>query len=122
MKPLLACEIKSFYYLSYTKLNPIKLMKEIRRIDIMSYAKVYAVIFAIIGFLAGLFVGALGGLISEMSGSSGLGGGFGFLSIIIFPILYGGLGFVFGIIGAAIYNLIAGWVGGIKIELKDTAE
>lgn len=36
-------------------------MKEIRRVDIMSYAKIYGVIFAIIGFIAGLFIGALGG-------------------------------------------------------------
>ncbi len=94
-------------------------MKEIKRVDIMSYAKIYGVIFAIFGLIAGLFIGALGSMFSSISGSSGFGG-FGFLSIIIFPILYGGLGFVFGLIGGAIYNLIAGWVGGIKIELHDS--
>ncbi len=34
------------------------------------------------------------------------------------PIFYAALGFVFGVIGAFIYNLIAGWVGGIEIEVQ----
>ncbi len=93
-------------------------MKEIKRIDIMSYAKIYAVIFAVIGLLAGLIIAAVGSFFTELRGSSGFGN-FGALSIIIFPILYGCLGFVAGMIAAGIYNLLAGWVGGIKIELKD---
>lgn len=35
------------------------------------------------------------------------------------PVLYGMMGFVFGIIGAAIYNLIARWMGGIEVEVED---
>ena len=34
------------------------------------------------------------------------------------PIMYGLMGFVMGAIGALIYNLIAGWVGGIEMELE----
>lgn len=34
-----------------------------------------------------------------------------------FPLLYGLAGFVFAAIGCAIYNLVAGWTGGIEIEL-----
>jgi hypothetical protein len=93
-------------------------MKEIKRIDVMSYAKIYAVIFAAIGLIAGLTIAALGSFFAEMSGTSSFGN-FGALSIIVFPLLYGGIGFVAGLITAGIYNLLAGWVGGIKIELKD---
>ena len=37
---------------------------------------------------------------------------------IFIPIIYGVMGFVFGIIMAAIYNLIAGWIGGIEVEVE----
>jgi len=37
---------------------------------------------------------------------------------IFIPIIYGAMGFVFGIIMAAIYNLIAGWIGGIEVEVE----
>jgi len=36
------------------------------------------------------------------------------------PVLYGIVGFVVTAIGCAIYNLVAGWVGGVELEL-DTA-
>jgi len=38
---------------------------------------------------------------------------FGFI-----PVIYGVMGFVFGIIMAAIYNLIAGWIGGTEVEVE----
>lgn len=38
---------------------------------------------------------------------------------IVFPIFYGIFGFIFGVIGAALYNLIAKWVGGIEFEVED---
>jgi hypothetical protein len=28
------------------------------------------------------------------------------------------MGFIFGVIGAAIYNLVAGWTGGIEVEVE----
>ena len=37
---------------------------------------------------------------------------------ILAPFLYGGMGFVFGAIGAWIYNLIAKRLGGIEIQLE----
>ena len=39
-------------------------------------------------------------------------------AIVILPIFYGGLGFIVAVIASALYNLAAGWVGGIEIELK----
>jgi hypothetical protein len=34
------------------------------------------------------------------------------------PIFYGAMGFILGVIGAFIYNLIARWVGGIEVEVE----
>lgn len=93
-------------------------MKEIKRMDVLSVGKIYAITMAIIGFIGGIII-ALVGSAATFGRPGMLGAGFGVASIIIFPILYGILGFIIGIIGAAIYNLVAGWVGGIKIDLKD---
>jgi hypothetical protein len=37
---------------------------------------------------------------------------------IMLPVVYGVIGFVFGVIGAAICNLIASWIGGIEVEVE----
>ena len=37
---------------------------------------------------------------------------------IFMPVFYGIFGFIFGIISAAIYNLIARWIGGIEVEVE----
>jgi hypothetical protein len=39
---------------------------------------------------------------------------------LLLPILYGVLGFVMTAIGAAIYNLVASWIGGIEIQMDDS--
>jgi len=38
--------------------------------------------------------------------------------LIFLPIMYGVIGFIAGAIGAALYNLVAGVVGGIEIEVE----
>ena len=50
------------------------------------------------------------------------GGGaivFGLLVMIGIPIFYSIMGFIGGVIGALIYNLFAGLVGGIEIEVEN---
>ncbi len=49
-----------------------------------------------------------------MAIAAGMMIGFG----VLMPVIYGVMGFVFGVIGAAIYNLIAGWIGGIEVEVE----
>ena len=44
--------------------------------------------------------------------------GMGIAAVIVMPIIYGVLGFIGGIISAAMYNLIAGFVGGIEMEFE----
>jgi len=45
---------------------------------------------------------------------TGLGTGFA----LALPMLYGVAWFIFTVIGCAIYNLVAGWVGGVEVELE----
>ena len=44
--------------------------------------------------------------------------GMGFGLIVIGPIFYGVMGFIVGVIGAFVYNIVAGWVGGIEVEVE----
>jgi hypothetical protein len=41
-----------------------------------------------------------------------------YLIAILFPILYGLMGFAAGAIGALLYNLFAKWLGGIELQLQ----
>ena len=37
---------------------------------------------------------------------------------ILMPVIYGVMGFIGGVIGAAVYNLDARWIGGIELEVE----
>ncbi|MEO7191552.1 MAG: hypothetical protein ABI051_10905 [Vicinamibacterales bacterium] len=94
----------------------------IRRVRPMSVAKVAGAVYALIGLLIGALVSlaalAVGTTMpAESHFPAALGLLFGAGAIIALPIFYGVMGFVFTAIAAAIYNLVAGVVGGIEIEV-----
>jgi hypothetical protein len=93
----------------------------IKRIGPVSCAKIAGTLYAIIGlFFGGIFslVALAGGFASNTSGAAGVGEIVGVGAIAIFPILYGGLGFVTSLIGAWLYNVLAGMVGGIELDVQ----
>jgi hypothetical protein len=72
-------------------------------------------LFSVLGSLLGIAVGG-----SDTQGSEALVGLlFGAGSIIFLPMFSGILGSIGGLIPAWIYNLMAGFAGGLKIELED---
>ena len=86
--------------------------QQIRRFGVGQTAKVVATLYALMGLVfAPIF------LIASMFSpkETVLGPGFA----LALPIIYGALGFIFTAIGCAIYNLVAGLVGGIEVELED---
>jgi hypothetical protein len=95
----------------------------IRRVVPMSAAKIAATLYALMGLIFGAIISiialATGGAFSALGGGGGMAGMlFGTAAIVILPIIYACFGFIFVLIGAALYNLVAGWVGGIQFEVQ----
>lgn len=94
-------------------------MVVIKRFGVLQMAKVlgvlYFVLTAIFCIPGGLIVLLAGGL----QGKEGLmGGAIGGVAMFFFPVIYGVLGFIGGAILAALYNAVAGFIGGIEMELE----
>ena len=93
----------------------------IKRIGPMSVGKIAGTLYAVIGLLIGAvfsLIAMAGSAMADTSGGAGVGALLGVGAIVIFPILYGGLGFVFTMIAAVLYNVVAGWVGGVEVDLQ----
>ncbi len=97
----------------------------IKRIDPFSLGKIMGVIYGIFG----LIIGAMFSLLSMLGGLAGLaqdgGAGAGFVSlilgvgsIIVLPLFYGVVGLIGGVITGFLFNLAAGWCGGLSIEVE----
>ena len=104
----------------------------IRRFNVFSVAKIQGFLAFVIGLLIGVIYGfafmIFGAAISSLApqGDSQAMGGVGAIVIglvimIAVPILYSIIGFIGGAIGALVYNLAAGVVGGVKFELEGVA-
>lgn len=95
----------------------------VKRVAPVSFAKVAGILYAILGLCIGaLFTlpASLGAFAFSRPDSPvpGFGMLFGVGAIIILPIFYGVLTFIFALIGAALYNAVAGWVGGVEMDLQ----
>ena len=104
----------------------------IRRFSVFSVAKIQGFLGFVIGLLIGVVYGLVfmifGAAISSLApqGDSQAMGGVGAIVIgliimIAVPVFYGILGFIGGAIGALVYDLAAGVVGGLKFELEGVA-
>ena len=96
----------------------------LRKIGPLSCAKISGLLYALLGLIGG----AIFSFISLITSAAGLDSGgsgffFGAAAIIVLPIVYGLFGFVGGAISAWLYNIIAGWIGGVEVEFEaDTTQ
>ena len=100
----------------------------IRKIGVLSVAKIYAVMMLVMmlivsipyGLVIMIFGAAMLGQGSEAGYAAG-GGSIvvGLLVMIGLPIFYAIFGFIAGAIGAFLYNIFAGMVGGVEIEVEN---
>jgi len=97
--------------------------KRLKKIAPLQLGKMLAVIY---GLLSLIFVpffmlfAAIASMAPKIEGGppipAMLGMGFGLM--LLAPLLYSFMGFVSGLIGALIYNIVAKWIGGIEIEVE----
>ena len=95
-------------------------MQKVKSVGVLSFAKMFGFIHACLGLVFAplfLLVG-LAASIGHDKSAAVFGGVFGIVMAILMPVLYGAMGFVMGTIGALLYNLFAGWVGGIELQLE----
>ena len=96
----------------------------VRKIWVLSAGKITGALYALLGLIFGaifaLFslLGAAVGVASSQSPDALVGLLFGVGSVIFLPIFYGVLGFIFGLLKALLYNLVARFVGGIEVEVE----
>jgi len=93
----------------------------------LSCARIAGAIYAAIGLIFGALFSLLALLgivfsstqrtLGQNSLSPLIGGIIGIGAIVIFPIVYGLMGFCFAWLGAWLYNFVAAKVGGIEIEV-----
>ncbi len=92
-------------------------IRSITRIEPGQFALMMGATYALLGIIFGVIVFAFVAAIPMAGASFGaLGRGMG---VLFFPVIYGIIGYIGGLVGALIYNLAAGTVGGIKVTVSD---
>ena len=101
---------------------------QIKRVGVFSCAKIYSITLAAMGLIVGIIYGLIfmvvggammagGGRDSGAAGASSLV--IGLVMMIAIPVFYGIIGFIGGLIGGLVYNVAAGVVGGLELELEN---
>lgn len=99
----------------------------IRRVGVWSVARMYGALLAVGGLIGGLILAAFS-LVGAGLAGAGLAGqnedlpafvgtAFGIGAVVFLPILYGAMGVIVGAVAGALYNLFAGILGGVEIDL-----
>lgn len=67
-----------------------------------------------------LLFGAISSFIPKVQGGPPVGVmfGLGLGFAILIPVIYAAMGFIGGVIGAFVYNIVARWIGGIEVEVE----
>jgi len=87
--------------------------QQIRRFGVGQTAKVVGVLYTLIGLLFVPFF-AMAALLAPDREQT-----FPLWLVACLPFVYGLLGLVFAAIACLIYNMVAGWVGGIEVEVEE---
>lgn len=92
-------------------------MVKLRKIGVVSLAKVQAIGLALVGLILGIFYSVGGFLFELATGSLNAGTALAFLALLGMPLMAGLLGLVMGALVAILYNGFASRLGPVKIEV-----
>jgi hypothetical protein len=97
---------------------PLPTTRRLRRIAPLQLGKMLALLYGILGLIfipVFLIMSPAASQIPSEQRAGMLAFGAGFA--ILVPFIYAVMGFIGGIIGAVLYNIVAKWVGGIEVEV-----
>lgn len=100
-------------------------MAKIKRFGVIKMASFMGLYGAFIGLIMGIIFAIVSSLINALfsSATSSVGavsfGGVGWFSIILFPLAYGIIGFILGLILTPIMNLILKIIKGLDLEIEE---
>lgn len=83
----------------------------VRNIDVLRAGLVLAVLYALVGVIVAIFWGLVGANMTSMMYARGPAMGLGWAAVVVFPFAYAVGGFIAGVVGAALYNLVSAWTG-----------
>lgn len=92
----------------------------INKVGVFSFGKILAAINGIFGLVVGAFMSLMALRVGLMMGAAGFNSGLlsGLGAIIMIPIFYAMIGYVSGVIIAAIFNGITGIFGGLEVDIE----
>lgn len=100
------------------------MIRTLKRIAPLQLGKILGVLYACMGLIFLPFfalmgvIGAFAQPNQEQMGAGAIAGGLMLGMGLLMPVMYGLFGFIFGALSAALYNLVARWVGGIQVEVE----
>lgn len=98
------------------------MVTRVRRVNPIQFALVSGTLYAILGLIFAILWLPFASFFAAMGPNARMfGAGLGIVMIVVWPIAYFIGAFIFGLITAALYNLVAGWLGGIEVTLEQTA-
>jgi hypothetical protein len=95
-----------------TGLRSETVKKQLMRISILQSSKIMTALYVLLGFiytLIGIPMVLFGGEQLRLIG----------IMYVLMPVVMGVFGFIFFVIFAALYNLLAQWLGGFEFEIKN---
>jgi hypothetical protein len=94
-------------------------MPVVKSVDILSVAKIGTLFGVVMGLVWGIFYGLIAASMMGRFAPMWFGAVSGVAVLIIMPVFGTIMGFIGGAIHAFLYNVFAGWVGGINLEFQE---
>ncbi len=98
---------------------PLSSQRTLKRVAPLSVGKVLALLYGALGLIFVPVFLCMSVLTANMpTAQRGIFALVGTGMSLAMPLFYAAMGFIFGVISAAIYNVAAKWVGGIEVEVE----
>ena len=95
-------------------------MVQLRRVGVLSVAKVMALVNGAIGVVIAPFLLLMAGVMATIAPTGQkLPASIFVVEAVVIPFMYAGLGFLFGALLSWFYNLVAAKLGGIEVEFGE---